>query len=46
MFKQLSNHPVLDFILRTIFYAVIILLLVYLYSYRGVGSAHFIYNEF
>ncbi|WP_367297894.1 teichoic acid D-Ala incorporation-associated protein DltX [Loigolactobacillus coryniformis] len=34
------------FVLRTIFYALILLTLVYLYSYSGLNSSHFIYNEF
>ncbi len=46
MQKWFSHHPVVSFIARTLFYAAIILMLVYLYSYRGVGGAHFIYNEF
>ncbi|WP_125711400.1 teichoic acid D-Ala incorporation-associated protein DltX [Lacticaseibacillus porcinae] len=44
--KQFFQRPVVNFILRTLFYAVILLVLVYLYSYRGVGGSHFIYNEF
>lgn len=46
MFKAFIHHPVVSFIARTVFYAAIILILVYLYSYRGVGASHFIYNEF
>jgi hypothetical protein len=34
------------FLLKTLFYFGILLALVYLYEYSGVGSAHFIYNEF
>ncbi|MCI1283570.1 teichoic acid D-Ala incorporation-associated protein DltX [Lacticaseibacillus songhuajiangensis] len=39
-------HPVWDFIIRTAIATAIIVVLVYLYSYRGVSGAHFIYNEF
>lgn len=46
MFKLIRNQPIVIFIARTLFYATILLVLVYLYSYRGVGGAHFIYNEF
>ncbi|WP_422821962.1 teichoic acid D-Ala incorporation-associated protein DltX [Weissella oryzae] len=34
------------FIALTIFYTVILLLLIYFYSYDIAGPAHFIYNEF
>lgn len=40
------HHPVMIFIARTLLYTAIILVLVYLYSYRGVSNSHFIYNEF
>lgn len=46
MRKLFSAHPALSFIVRTVCYAAIILFLIYLYSYRGVAGAHFIYNEF
>ncbi|WP_155287385.1 teichoic acid D-Ala incorporation-associated protein DltX [Lacticaseibacillus zhaodongensis] len=46
MHKYFEQHPAASFILRTAIYAAIILTLVYLYSYRGVSGAHFIYNEF
>ncbi|MEB3363116.1 teichoic acid D-Ala incorporation-associated protein DltX [Lactobacillus sp. R2/2] len=34
------------FILTTIIYCVILLVLIYLYQYSGLTSVHFIYNEF
>lgn len=34
------------FVLKTLFYFGVLVALVYLYEYSGVGSAHFIYNEF
>lgn len=34
------------FILKTVIYSIILLILVYLYDYSGVSSTHFIYNEF
>ncbi|MFD1441612.1 teichoic acid D-Ala incorporation-associated protein DltX [Lacticaseibacillus hegangensis] len=40
-----ARHGV-RFVLKTLFYAVVLLALVYLYSYRGVAGGHFIYNEF
>lgn len=41
-----KESPLLRFVLRTIFYTVILLILLYLYGYSGVGQGHFIYNEF
>ncbi|MGV0167680.1 teichoic acid D-Ala incorporation-associated protein DltX [Furfurilactobacillus sp. WILCCON 0119] len=38
--------PWVTFILKTVFYFVILLLLLYLYSYSGVNQSKFIYNEF
>ncbi|MEX0381061.1 teichoic acid D-Ala incorporation-associated protein DltX [Leuconostoc sp. MS02] len=46
MIKQFFQRPIINFISRTLFYFVIILALIYLYSYSGVGESHFIYNEF
>ncbi|WP_390409551.1 teichoic acid D-Ala incorporation-associated protein DltX [Lacticaseibacillus jixiensis] len=40
------QKPAVVFIGKTLLYAAIILILVYLYSYRGVGASKFIYNEF
>lgn len=40
------RHPALTFILKTLFYFVILLLLIYLYGYYGAGQEPFIYNEF
>lgn len=34
------------FIAKTIFYFAILLVLVYLYSYSGIGGAKFIYKDF
>lgn len=44
--KDPQKHQVRNFILKTLFYFVIIFMLVYLYSYVGVNGSHFIYNEF
>ncbi|WP_179394002.1 teichoic acid D-Ala incorporation-associated protein DltX [Lacticaseibacillus absianus] len=44
--KRWWAHPTTQFVAKTLGYAAIILVLVYLYSYRGVGGGHFIYNEF
>lgn len=34
------------FIAKTIFYFAILVVLVYLYSYSGIGGAKFIYKDF
>lgn len=34
------------FVLKTLFYFAILLVLVYLYSYSGIGAAKFIYKDF
>ncbi|MFD1393312.1 teichoic acid D-Ala incorporation-associated protein DltX [Lacticaseibacillus jixianensis] len=44
--KTFFTRPGVRFALKTLFYAAILLTLVYLYSYRGVTGGHFIYNEF
>ncbi|MDO4903513.1 MAG: teichoic acid D-Ala incorporation-associated protein DltX [Limosilactobacillus sp.] len=43
---SIKNHPTLKFILKTILYFVILLLVIYLYGYYGAGQEPFIYNEF
>ncbi|WP_394267501.1 teichoic acid D-Ala incorporation-associated protein DltX [Limosilactobacillus vaginalis] len=42
----MKNHTALTFILKTVFYFIVILLLIYLYGYYGAGQEPFIYNEF
>ncbi|EJF00766.1 teichoic acid D-Ala incorporation-associated protein DltX [Liquorilactobacillus mali] len=48
--KEFSNmlikNEVTKFLFKTVFYAVIIMGLVYLFSYSGMTGPHFIYNEF
>lgn len=34
------------YVLKTLFYFAILLVLVYLYSYSGIGAAKFIYKDF
>ncbi|WP_295729129.1 teichoic acid D-Ala incorporation-associated protein DltX [uncultured Limosilactobacillus sp.] len=46
MIKALKDHPTYTFILKTLFYFVVLVALVYLYGYFGAGQAPFIYNEF
>lgn len=46
MFAYLKQHPRANFWAKTLFYFVVLLLLVYLYGYYGAGQAPFIYNEF
>lgn len=41
-----GQHPHLAFITRTLGCVLLILALIYLYSYCGVANTHFIYNEF
>jgi hypothetical protein len=43
---HLDGHPVLKFLLQAAFYFVVIMALVYLYDYSGLGQGQFIYNEF
>ncbi|WP_057880342.1 teichoic acid D-Ala incorporation-associated protein DltX [Companilactobacillus kimchiensis] len=40
------KKPVTVFIIKTVIYFAIFLVLLYIYGYNGVGSAKFIYNEF
>ena len=44
--KKLNDHPTAKFILRTLFYFIILMILIYRYGYFGAGEAPFIYNEF
>ncbi|MDR0297243.1 MAG: teichoic acid D-Ala incorporation-associated protein DltX [Streptococcaceae bacterium] len=44
--KKIWQKPSVQFIAKTLFYTVILVLLVYIYSYSQTGGAHFIYNEF
>jgi len=41
-----KHSELLKFCFKTVSYALIIFVLVYLYDYRGVNDVHFIYNEF
>ncbi|WP_417924672.1 teichoic acid D-Ala incorporation-associated protein DltX [Companilactobacillus ginsenosidimutans] len=40
------KNPISVFVLRTVFYFAIFVILLYIYGYSGVGSAKFIYNDF
>ncbi|WP_235803777.1 MULTISPECIES: teichoic acid D-Ala incorporation-associated protein DltX [Limosilactobacillus] len=46
LIQSIKNHPTLKFILKTVFYFAVIVLLIYLYGYYGAGQEPFIYNEF
>ena len=46
MLAALKRHPVAGFLLKTFFYFIVLMLLIYLYGYYGAGPAPFIYNEF
>lgn len=45
-FRLWLSQPWVTFILRTAFYFVVLLLLMYLYGYSGINQSKFIYNEF
>ena len=42
----MKNKALWKFIGKTVFYFLIIVVLLYLYSYSRTGGAHFIYNDF
>lgn len=44
--KVIKGHPKASFAIRTFLYFLVLMLLIYLYGYFGVGQAPFIYNEF
>ncbi|MBM7616598.1 hypothetical protein JOC36_000131 [Weissella uvarum] len=44
MFKRHANFWL--FIVKTLFYTIVLLILLYLYGYLGHGQGNFIYNEF
>ncbi|GEP19928.1 teichoic acid D-Ala incorporation-associated protein DltX [Pediococcus argentinicus] len=45
-FKNLWARDSVKFIVRTVFYFAVMLVLVYLYGYSGMSGGTFIYNEF
>ncbi|GAA2975100.1 teichoic acid D-Ala incorporation-associated protein DltX [Lentilactobacillus parakefiri] len=45
-FRQWLSKPVVRFILTTLVYFSIMLVLFYLYDYSGINQAKFIYNDF
>ncbi|MFD1417468.1 teichoic acid D-Ala incorporation-associated protein DltX [Companilactobacillus keshanensis] len=40
------KKPATMFVIKTVTFFVIFIVLLYIYGYSGVGSAKFIYNEF
>jgi hypothetical protein len=48
IFKSLfkKGNPIRSIILQAIFYAAILLALLYIYHYKHFGATAFIYNEF
>ncbi|WP_439425600.1 teichoic acid D-Ala incorporation-associated protein DltX [Oenococcus alcoholitolerans] len=44
--EKFFQNPVTSFVLRTIFYFVVLLILLYLYGYTGINDGGFIYNGF
>ncbi|GHP14193.1 cytochrome c554 [Lentilactobacillus fungorum] len=44
--KQWLEKPIVKFILETLIYFAIMMILFYLYDYSGINQAKFIYNEF
>ncbi|MQS75355.1 teichoic acid D-Ala incorporation-associated protein DltX [Companilactobacillus halodurans] len=45
-FLAFFKKPAVLFIIKTIIFFAIFLVLLYIYGYNGVGSAKFIYNDF
>lgn len=45
-FINFLKKPVTMFIIKTVVFLAIFIVLLYIYGYNGVGSAKFIYNEF
>ena len=45
-FLVFLKKPVSIFIIKTVVFFLILVTLLYIYGYNGVGSAKFIYNEF
>ena len=43
---DLKENEIFMFIVRTAFYFIVLAMLVYLYSFRGISNGTFIYNEF
>lgn len=41
-----KHQAICSFVLRTVFYFIIILALIYLYRYHNIQGGTFIYNEF
>ncbi|MFD1125790.1 teichoic acid D-Ala incorporation-associated protein DltX [Lentilactobacillus raoultii] len=46
MKMTLLKEPIARFILKTLFYFAIMMILFYLYDYSGINQAKFIYNDF
>lgn len=47
MREKFNKHPeVWKFIGKTLFYFLMIMVLLFLYSYSRTGGVHFVYNEF
>ncbi|WP_054747863.1 teichoic acid D-Ala incorporation-associated protein DltX [Lentilactobacillus rapi] len=44
--KKWLEKPVVRFLLNTLIYFAIMLVLFYLYDYSGINQAKFIYNDF
>lgn len=45
-FLDFLKKPITMFVIKTIVFFAIFIVLLYIYGYNGVGSAKFIYNEF
>ncbi len=44
--KNNQPHPRAAFWLKTVLYFIVLMILLYMYGYFGIGQAPFIYNEF
>ncbi|MDN6900256.1 teichoic acid D-Ala incorporation-associated protein DltX [Oenococcus sicerae] len=46
IFVRAIHSSIVKFVARTLFYFVILVMLLYLYGYSGINDGGFIYNEF
>lgn len=44
--REWLSKPVVQFLLHTLVYFLIMMILFYLYDYSGINQAKFIYNDF
>ncbi|MFZ2353128.1 MAG: teichoic acid D-Ala incorporation-associated protein DltX [Paucilactobacillus nenjiangensis] len=44
--ERMKQNPIVWFLLKSVFYFLIMMVLIYMYGYSGVNNSGFIYNEF